>query len=330
MSRPLAGPRLARVLAIVPYVCANPDTTVTELAERFRVPRSEIERDLALLPMCGLPPYTADRLIDVWVDDEGYVDIRLAEYFERPLRLTPAEGVALLAAARALLAVPGADPTGPLGTAVAKLEATVGVSGRIAVDVGSAPLLGALRDAVAAGERLELDYHSYARDELTTRRVDPTRVFHVLGAWYLDAFCHRAGAGRRFRVDRILAVRPTGETVPAAPPGPAPASAPASAPSGSPSGAGVLTDLVYEPRAGDRRVELRLAPDAAWVADDLPLDARVDEADGSVRVTLAVSGDAFLERLLLRLGPAAEILGPPEVAELRRSAAARLLERYTR
>jgi hypothetical protein len=47
-------------------------------------------------------------------------------------------------------------------------------------------------------------------------------------------------------------------------------------------------------------------------------------------VTLAVSGDAFLERLLLRLGPAAEILGPPEVAELRRSAAARLLERYTR
>lgn len=326
MSRPLAGPRLARVLAVVPYVCANPDTTVTELAERFRVSRSEIERDLALLPMCGLPPYTADRLIDVWVDDEGYVDIRLAEYFERPLRLTPAEGVALLAAARALLAVPGADPAGPLGIAVAKLEATVGVSGRIAVDVGSAPLLGVLRDAVDAGERVELDYHSYARDELTTRRVDPTRVFHVLGAWYLDAFCHRAGAGRRFRVDRILAVRSTGETFAAAPSG----SGTASAGSGSSGGAGVLTDLVYEPRADDRRVELRLAPAAAWVADDLPLDARVDEADGSVRVTLAVSGDAFLERLLLRLGSAAEILGPPEAAELRRAAAARVLARYPR
>ena len=48
--------------------------------------------------MCGLPPYTADRLIDVWVIDDGAVEIRLAEYFERPLRLTPAEGVALLAA----------------------------------------------------------------------------------------------------------------------------------------------------------------------------------------------------------------------------------------
>jgi proteasome accessory factor C len=317
VSRPLAGPRLARVLAIVPYVCANPDTTVAELAERFRVPRAEIERDLALLPMCGLPPYTADRLIDVWVDDEGYVEIRLAEYFERPLRLTPAEGVALVAAARALLAVPGADPEGPLGTAVAKLEAIVGVSGRVAVDVGHAPLVGTLRDAVAAGERLELDYHSFARDELTTRRVDPTRVFHVLGAWYLDAHCHRAGAERRFRVDRILAVRPTGETVPSrtAPP---------------PSGPAPLTDLVFTPRPDDRRVTLRLAPAVAWVADDLPLDDRADEADGSVRVTLAVSGDAFLERLLLRLGPAVEILGPPEAVALRAAAAARVLARYSR
>jgi len=104
--RPLAGPRLARVLAIVPYVLAHPGTTIAELAERFRVSPREIEQDLELLPMCGLPPYTADRLIDVWVDDEGAVDIRLAEYFERPLRLTPAEGVALVAAARALLAVP--------------------------------------------------------------------------------------------------------------------------------------------------------------------------------------------------------------------------------
>ena len=76
--------------------------------ERFEVSEGELERDLELLPLCGLPPYTADRLIDVWVVDGG-VEIRLAEYFERPLRLTPAEGLALLAAGRALLSVPGSD-----------------------------------------------------------------------------------------------------------------------------------------------------------------------------------------------------------------------------
>ena len=96
------------MLALVPWVLAHPGATSAELAARSRCRKRELERDLELLPLCGLPPYTADRLIDVWVVD-GTVEIRLAEYFERPLRLTPAEGFALLAAGRALLTVPGSD-----------------------------------------------------------------------------------------------------------------------------------------------------------------------------------------------------------------------------
>ncbi|MFI5053331.1 MAG: HTH domain-containing protein, partial [Acidimicrobiia bacterium] len=65
MSRPLVGPRLRRVLALVPWILAHPGVTLAELAERFEVSERELERDLELLPMCGLPPYTADRLIDV-------------------------------------------------------------------------------------------------------------------------------------------------------------------------------------------------------------------------------------------------------------------------
>ena len=121
MSRPLVGPRLQRVLALVPWILAHPGVTLAELAARFEVSERELERDLELLPMCGLPPYTADRLIDVSVID-GEVEIRLAEYFERPLRLTPSEGLALLAAGRALLTVPGSDIHGPLATALDKLE----------------------------------------------------------------------------------------------------------------------------------------------------------------------------------------------------------------
>ena len=49
--------------------------------------------------------------------------ILLAEHFRRPLRLTPAEGLALLAAGRALLAVPGSDPRGAACDRAAKLDA---------------------------------------------------------------------------------------------------------------------------------------------------------------------------------------------------------------
>lgn len=316
--RPLAGPRLARVLAIVPYVQAHPGVTLDELAARFVVPRREIERDLELLPFCGLPPYTADRLIDVWVDDDGTVDIMLAEYFERPLRLTPAEGVALVAAARALLATPGSDPDGPLASATEKLSDVVGATGRLHLDLGSGPAdadadgtVARLRDAAERRETLEVEYWSHSRDEVTTRRIDADRVFHAGGAWYCAAWCRRADAERLFRVDRMVAVRATGETF-------------------TPRTGDTDPDtLVFHPRPDDPRAVLRLAPGAAWVADRLPTEQRTDATDGSVEITVAVTGPAFLDRLLLHLGPDVAVVGPPEVAARRRAAAARVLARYT-
>ena len=147
MTQPVAGSRLRRILALIPWILTHPGVTISDLAHRFDVPESELESDLALLPLCGLPPYTADRLIDVWVGDDGAVSIRLAEYFERPLRLTPSEGVALLAAGRALLAVPGSDPHGPLATALDKLEAALGARGALSIDVGGSDNLDRLTHA---------------------------------------------------------------------------------------------------------------------------------------------------------------------------------------
>jgi proteasome accessory factor C len=301
---------LRRVLALVPYVLAHPGVTLVELAERFEVSEAELERDLELLPLCGLPPYTADRLIDVWIVD-GAVEIRLAEYFERPLRLTPAEGLALLAAGRALLSVPGSETGGPLATALDKLDGVLDARGRLAIDVGGSDHLVELQDAAATSERVEIDYYSFARDEMTTRVIDPWRVFHAFGAWYVAAWCHRAEAERLFRVDRVRAVRPTGEQFDAA-------ERPVE-----------LADLVYRPRPDDLRVTLRLAADAVWVVESYPYEHAEHLGDGSWRVVLAVSEPAWLERLLLGLGPAVTVEGPPEAARIGPDAARRIRSRYS-
>jgi proteasome accessory factor C len=308
--RPLVGPRLQRVLALVPYVLTHPHVTVSELAARFEVSERELERELELLPMCGLPPYTADRLIDVAVVD-GEVTIRLAEYFERPLRLTPAEGLALLAAGRALLAVPGSDPDGPLAHALDKLEGALGARGRLAVDVGGGgDHLERLTAAAADHERVEIDYYSFARDEMTTRRVDPWRVFHAFGAWYLAAWCHAVDDERLFRVDRVRAVRPTGERF------------------DPPLHDGELPELVYSARPEDPRVTVVLGPAAAWVVESVPHEAAEQLPDGGWRVVLAVSEPAWLERLLLALGDDAVVEAPPDLRDLAAGAAARLRSRY--
>jgi proteasome accessory factor C len=313
MSRPASSaPRLERMLALVPWILDHPGTTISELAQRFEIGERELQEDLELLPMCGLPPYTADRLIDVLVTDDGAVSVRLAEYFERPLRLTPAEGVALVAAGRALLAVPGADHGGPLASALDKLEHTLGARGGVAVDVGGAGNVERLQQAVAQREQLEIEYYSFARDEMTTRVVDPARVFHAFGEWYLAAYCHRAEGDRLFRIDRVRGIRPTGEQAADHP------------------GTDDDEDLgtVYSPDPTDLRVRLRLEPEAAWVADSLPTESVEARADGRIDVVLAVSALAFLERLLLGLGPAARILGPPEARRLVATAAGRVLGRY--
>jgi proteasome accessory factor C len=216
----------------------------------------------------------------------------------------------LLAAGRALLSVPGSESGGPLATALDKLEGVLDARGRLAVDVGGNDHVEELQEAAAAVERVEIDYYSFARDEMTTRVVDPWRVFHAFGAWYLAAWCHRAEAERLFRIDRVRAVRPTGEHF---------------EPRTESADAG---DSVYRPRPDDPRVTLRLEPSATWVVESHPHEEATRLPDGSWRVVLAVSEPAWLERLLLSLGPDATVEGPAEAKLLAPRAAERILARY--
>jgi proteasome accessory factor C len=309
MSRPLAEHEVSRILALVPWIVAHPARPKTEVAQRFGISVAQLESDLDLVLMIGVPPYSPAEYIDV--DAEGdTVTIRLADYFRRPLRLDPGEGLALLAAGRALLSVPGSDPHGPLATALEKLEAALELPDLV-VAIDAPEHLEAVRTAAENDERIEIDYWSAGRDELTTRRIDPTAVFFALGEWYVNAWCHRAGDERLFRVDRIRAVRATGEHFEAA---------------ASALGPGE----VYRPRAGDPRVTLLLPASAAWVAESYPAESVDETSDGRLEVRLAVSEPAWLARLLLRVGRDASVDDPPELRTVAADAAARIAQRYAR
>jgi proteasome accessory factor C len=318
VTRPDAAVRLRRLLTIIPWIVDHQGSSLDDLAARFGIRVSELERDLELIPFCGLPPYTPDRLIDCEIVD-GRVFLRFAEYFARPLRLTPGEGFALLAAGQALLAVPGGDPSGSLAAALGKLAGVLGAGDGMAIEIGPARYLGPLRSAAEAAERVEIDYYTFGRDELTTRTIDPRAVFAAAGQWYVDAWCHKAGDDRLFRVDRVRGVRPTGEKFDRADGEPAGL---------SPRGSGAAAGEIFHPRPSDRRVTLLLRPDAAWVPESYPVESVEEMPDGRLKVVLVASERAWLERLLLRLGPAAEVLDPAEVRVEAAEAARRLIVRY--
>jgi proteasome accessory factor C len=309
MSRPPAQERLGRLLAIVPWVAARDGPPIDEVCRRFQVTEPELLADLELLFLCGVYPFTPDVLIEVDIAD-GRVWIRFADYFRRPLRLTPPEGLALMGAGAALLGVPGADPDGALARALAKLETVLGVGAEDVVDVAlgtvAPALLDDVRSAIGERRRLELDYYSFGRDDRTTRVVEPWRVFNAHGQWYLAGWCRQAGAERLFRVDRISRATVLEETFepPVRPPDP----------------------RLFHATDTDPVVVLDVAAGARWVAEQYPNEGVEERPEGALRVRLRVSERAWLERVLLRAGPDVTVVeGEPGLAA---TAAGRILARY--
>lgn len=316
MTRLTANERLQRLLALVPWVAAHEGPTIEEVCARFELTPERLLADLELVSMVGVHPFTPDELVDVVVED-GRVWAHYALSFRRPLRLTPEQGLALVAAGRTLLAVPGADPQGPLARGLAKLASTLGLDPAEAMDIdlGDAPAgtIEVLERGIEQSRQVEIDYYAYGRDERTTRTIDPYRVYATQGQWYVVGYCHRALGDRVFRVDRIAGASLLDTTFERPPDGP-----------------GLE---VFTAGAGDPRVILELAPDARWVLEQYPIDEVVELGDGRCRATIAVTARPWLERLLLRLGPDGRLVdsaGDPVEDGVARGAAQRVLARYGR
>jgi proteasome accessory factor C len=310
VSRPPADARLGRLLAIVPWIAARDGPTVEEVCRRFNVDEGELVADLNLLFLCGVHPFTPDVLVDVTFSD-GRVWIGMADWFRRPLRLTPQEALALVSAGHALLSVPGADSSGALATALGKLETVLGIGPGEGIDVelaGAPPgVLDALRGACRDRRKVRVEYYSYGRDGRSERVVQPWQVFNAGGQWYLWAWCEEARGERTFRVDRITSLETTADTFD--PPG---------RPTGPPA--------AYRPGRDDPVWVVDLDPPAHWVAESYPHES-VEAGPGSVlRVTFRSAETAWVERILLRAGRDARVVRGD--ASRATAAARRVLERY--
>jgi len=320
MSKLNARDRLARLLSVIPWVAEQPDgAAIDDIVERFAYPRKQLLADLQeVVFFVGVHPFTPDSLIEVEVSDDR-VSIRYAEWFSRPLRLSPEEGARLLTAARSVLPLtesagndPDASAPSPLLRALTKLGTSLGDGAHQAVEVRlgrtAGDTLQQVRQALETGRQVDLEYYSYGRDELTERRVEPDRVFSDKGNWYLSGWCHRAKGERVFRIDRIARITMSELAT---------------------ERRGLVTDSSFSPAGNDPRITLRLRSEAQWVVEQYPVESSTSEGDDLV-VTLAVSAVAWLERLLLRLGSQAEIVAvdAPLEPNVTSQAAARVLARY--
>lgn len=307
MSSERTARRLNRILAMLPWVIANPGADVDEVCERFGYTRAQLVADLNTVFVCGLPGYGPGELMVAYIDDEEVV-VEMADYFGRPLRLSPTETLGLIASGRALLSSGQGSPV--LERAVEKLERSLFPDGGEAfhVDLAQPPLVGVLRDAAVAGDVTRIDHTSIATGEAKVRDIEPHRVFSTLGSWYVAAFCRDAGAERVFRIDRIRTAEPTGEQFP-------------------PHEGEIEPEVRYTPNDSDVQATIHLGPRAQWVSEYYPLEVVEAGPEGST-VRFSASDPAVAARLLIRLGGDADLVEGDEVAAATADLRTRILARY--
>jgi proteasome accessory factor C len=311
-----ASDRLTRLLAVIPWVARHGGASLDEIATKFSYPKDELVGDLTdVVQYVGVPPYTPDTLIEVTVENER-VWIRYADYFNKPMRLSSEEAIALLSAGRTMLGVMGDDDgdSTTLLSALTKLTTALGDPDALEIRLGDAPeeAMAILRRAIDERRQVHIDYYSYGRDLRTERTIDPARFFSDEGQWYVAGYCHLAQADRVFRVDRIRKATLLDSTF--------------DRPTDS---AGLQ---LLDPDADLPRVTIEVSPEARWVLDQYPHDSAEAIDGGWTRLRLPVAAQPWIERLLVRLGPAVRVIDAPEDLGIagRNAAAARILARYGR
>ena len=76
------------------------------------------------------------------------------------------------------------------------------------------------------------------------------------------------------------------------------------------------------------QVTLRLRPPARWVVERYPVDRVETDRRGVTTAVLPVASRPWLERLLVRLGPDADVVAPDDWRDLAATTAQTVLARY--
>ncbi len=206
-----AGKRALRTMDLIPFILENPGYSIKSLAERFSVTDAQIEKDLQLIFMCGLPGYTPYELIDI-VFDDGIVTVVEPQVLDKPRRFSKNELIVVILGLRILSELHSAadikiEKIEKLITKISALVPTYSSKSNANIDF---PFMSDLNRAINQNLKLEIEYTSVSKDEVTQRNVLPTELYMLNGSLYLRAIDLDIPAERVFRTD-LIKIRKVGE-----------------------------------------------------------------------------------------------------------------------
>ena len=221
---PVAPERFGVLQALLAHLLAacgdekTADLDADELAERFSLPREELQATLSLLNLVnfGGGCYTVyaevnEETNSVRVDKELYGDV-----FRKAPKLTPLEARAIRLAIEYIGPTIAADAHTPLERVRRKLEETFGQ-----FELALAPstkagndeeaLVRTLSDGADKRRLVELEYQKEGDEEPSTRLVEPYTIERELPFWRVHTWDRTVDGPRTYRLDRMRSARLTTE-----------------------------------------------------------------------------------------------------------------------
>ncbi len=317
--------RISRLLALMTRLLAacgrsyEAEVPCSALRSELNLTQEALEEDLTLLNLINFGGGCYALFAQVEGDEVIVQKEVYGDQFSRPARLSPLEAKALL---WALDFVGGRLPLvgeESLASARRKIEDAVGEASTTGVELGAVQTasesVGAvLARAVREDRVIEIDYWTESRGEVTKRVIEPHMLMNSRDAWYLVAFCRKAGEQRTFRLDRIRGATPLDEVferrveveaVPYQPWG---------------------TSSQAQQHAQIARVWCSPAI-ARWLAEEHPSAERF--SDGSVIAEIPYASDEWLVKEITKHGGEAVLHAPEDLRAAVASNAERILEHYS-
>ena len=200
-----AANRALRTMDLIPYILENPGVSIIKLAKQFSVTEKQIESDLQLVFMCGLPGYTPYELIDLIFED-GVVSIIDPQVLDKPRRFTKSELVVIALGLQLLSELSSSDSTRLskiklLSNKIIQLGGSNSVI--FAPSSSKSPFVEVISKAITSKKSLTMQYQSLVKDEVSIRKVFPHNLYFMNGNLYLSAMDLAAKADRVFKVELI-------------------------------------------------------------------------------------------------------------------------------
>ena len=298
-----AASRALRTMDLIPYILENPGISIGKLAKQFSVSEKQVESDLQLIFMCGLPGYTPYELIDLIFED-GVVSIIDPQVLDKPRRFTKSELVVIVLGLQLLSELSAADATRSgklqlLSNKIMKLGGSNSVV--IAPSSSKSPYVEVITRAITDKKSLTIQYQSLVKDEISVRAIIPHSLYLMNGNLYLSALDLKAKSDRIFKVELIKNCEIGNE---------------------------ISSEAVGQ---GSSAVEVVLDVQRAYrnfIERNSSIITAVEEQKNSFRVHLKLNNLEWLKRSILSNSPGIKVISPPSLAQEVTELAASLLASY--